>query len=158
MTTVLRLSAAIGRLLFAQVARLVFWFKHRGGFVDLGVEVLVTGTIVGTEFNAEDGDHCFDLRLDPWCAHMNISFGGKHTTETPEHPDTLHCEIVPWVTAVVVGNPIVGSRVEVVGRWGYDGVHTGSAARDFLRCVFGGAPSPDGWLEIHPVVLVRVLP
>lgn len=134
--------------------RLVFWFKHRGGFLDLGMDIAVTG-VVTSVVSSDDGDFVFNVRLDPDSEWANVTFGRRKTSEPGAEPDTLHCEVSPWapidVTAVVVG-----ARVTVAGRWGYDGVHANRGQLwDIMRCVFGASPALDGWCEIHPVTSVH---
>jgi len=138
--------------------RIIFWGKKRVGFLDLGREITVTGEIVAIEYNPSDGDHTFDLELDPESDWAGLGFGGIPNGRL----SYLHCEIVSWLP--VDRAPIVGGRhVRVTGRWAFDGVHFGypgwlEILLAVLSVPFGRAPNfRKGWNEIHPVTQVRAL-
>lgn len=143
--------------------RFVFWYKHRAGFLDLGRDAVVRGTIVKIDSQTSpDGDFCFSIEPDPGYRWAVTAFGGRLTTEDERFPGTLHCEVSPW-TRHLVDNVLpklaLGTRVEVAGRWGYDGVHTHAPLwLDILRAIPGHAPDmAGGWCEIHPVTVIHVL-
>lgn len=136
--------------------RLVWVMKHRGGYVDLGRDIAIAGTVRSVEASS-DGDLVFNLEPDAADDWAITTFGGRRTSENPAYPATLHCEVVPWDRGRFTA-PAVGARLRVSGRWGYDGVHGGHGMFiDALRCLFGATPVLDGWCEIHPVSKIEVL-
>jgi hypothetical protein len=143
--------------------KMVFWWKKKTGFMDLGKDIEVTGTVLWTDagINA-DGDFCMNVKLDPEFAWANHAFG-RQTSEDPSHyPDTLHCEIVPWTSAqfAAVEKKIkAGVRVRVAGRWGFDGVHTDRPEwQEVFYALWRHQPNVlEGWCEIHPVTKLEVL-
>jgi hypothetical protein len=137
--------------------KLIWHWKHKSGFIDLGKDIEVVGTILWTDYgNNTDGDFTFNLKLDPEYSWANLAFG-RHTSEDPvNYPDTLHCEIVTWMRAQFANElPKIklGVRVKISGRWGFDGVHTGRAEWiEVVLALIRHQPNvSQGWLELHPV-------
>jgi hypothetical protein len=142
--------------------RFIFWAKHRAGFLDLGSDIMVTGVVQWTDYGKNpDGDCTFNLLPDAGSEWVNTTFGGRRTTENPDYPNTIHCEIAPWqrMSPEVTARLRPGVRVRVMGRWGFDGVHTGKGTFvDVLYAIFGHGPDMiNGWCEIHPVKSLDIL-
>jgi len=140
--------------------KVVFWYKHKTGFMDLGHDIEVIGTVQWTDGGINgDGDFTFNLKLDPDYSWANYAFG-RHTSEDPLlYPDTIHCEITPWMrdSFTTLDSIKPGQRLRVAGRWGFDGVHVGKA--EWIEVVYAlwrHQPNIiDGWCEIHPVTKVE---
>lgn len=143
--------------------RIVWWWKHRTGFVDMGEDVAATGVIAAVEVGrSSDGDQNFDLRLDPGQERLITGMGGRLTTAHPEIGPTIHCEVPPWAPADVQAAAFalaVGQHVRVSGRWGFDGVHTGRPAwQEVILALWRHQPNhAGGWFEIHPVTRIEFL-
>ena len=142
--------------------RLVFWWKKRTGWIDLGQEIEVTGTVVNTEVPGLDGDGNFDVQLDPGQEHWITGFGGRLTFERAAGVPSIHCEVTPWASPdlklrFVTLRP--GQRVRVRGAWGFDGVHLGVIfPLELIAALLRHGPNVrDGWFEIHPVTSIDVL-
>lgn len=141
--------------------RLVFWWKKQTGWLDLDQTVEVTGEIIMVDMNVtgvfNDGDVCFNVKLDSGWEHLITGFGGRRTTESETDPrPSIHCEIPPWTRDQFDGKwqqLSVGRRVRVKGAWGFDGVHTGRPEWvEVLLALVRHMPNVrDGWFEIHPV-------
>lgn len=150
--------------------KIVFWAKHRAGFVDLGEDVELVGTVTWTDGGGEeradnDGDYSFNVRPDPGYESLMTTFGGRQTRSENDDPyrgPTVHCEVPPWLRNSEMDERlkgvVPGVRVRVFGRWGFDGVHTGKAQwLEVLYALWGHGPDwRYGWCEIHPVVRVTV--
>ncbi len=141
--------------------RLVFWAKHRTGFLDMGRDVTVTGVVLKVEPPGTDGDGNFDVRLEAGQESL-IMMGGRLTTADEALGPAIHCEVEPWADAVLRARFAalrVGDRVHVAGRHGFDGVHTGRAEwLEVLLALVRHQPNVrDGWFEIHPVTELDVL-
>lgn len=143
----------------------VFFWKKQTGWLDLGQEIEVTGTIVAVDMNISgwfnDGDACFNVRLDPGLEKYITGFGGRLTSEDGQGP-SLHCEIPPWTRAqfaAALPRIVVGARVRVRGAWGFDGVHLGKPEIvEVLAAIPRHMPNvKDGWFEIHPVAALEFL-
>lgn len=143
--------------------RVVFWWKHRAGFIDLSRDVVVTGVVWRKDDGpSDDGDYCFSIVPDPEFGWTVVTFGGRITSESPdEQKMSLHCEVPPWYSDLypAVADLKVGDHVRVYGRWGYDGVHTHSPMwLEILKALVGHGPDVDGgWCEIHPVTKIEKL-
>lgn len=162
-------------LLAQTLWRLVFAWKKRTGWLDLGREIEVTGTIIAVDMNVtgffNDGDVCFNVKLDdvvPPLSNRNqdwtiTGFGGRLTTESDTDPTpSIHCEITPWDRSKFDGKwqqLAVGKRVRVKGAWGFDGVHAGVAEwKEVLWALVRHQPYvKTGWFEIHPVTELEFL-
>jgi len=143
--------------------RLVFLAKHRAGFLDMGRDITVIGTVWRNDGTSDDGDTCFSVIPDDshlWAVYM----AGRHTSEAPaEMSASLHCEVAPWSSPALHRQALAlrpGDRVQVTGRWGYDGVHTGRGVLwDVIAAIFGHGPDMvNGWLELHPVESIDPVP
>lgn len=152
-------------LLAETLWRLVFWWKKQTGWLDLGEVIEVTGIVVMVDTNVtglfNDGDVCFNVRLDVGLEKYITGFGGRLTSEDGEGP-SLHCEITPWTRKKFDGTwqrLALGQRVRVKGRWGFDGVHLGvSEPLEVLAALPRHMPNVrDGWFEIHPVEELEIL-
>lgn len=153
-------------LLAQTLWRFVFFWKKQTGWLDLGREISVTGTIVMVDKNVtglfNDGDVCFNVRLDFGWEWAITGFGGRKTSEDGQGP-SLHCEIPPWTRKKFDGlwqQLEVGKRVAVTGAWGFDGVHTGKPeAVEVVLALFRHMPNvQDGWFELHPVTALEFIP
>lgn len=146
--------------------RLVFWWKKQTGWLDLGREITVTGTITAVDMNVaglfNDGDVCFNVRLDFGWEWAITGFGGRRTSEDGGEP-SIHCEIPPWTRSKFDGlwqKLAVGKRVAVTGAWGFDGVHVGAPEPiEIVLALLRHMPNvQDGWFELHPVTHLEFLP
>lgn len=154
-------------LLAWTVWRVVFWWKKRTGWLDLGEVVECTGTVIMVDANISgafnDGDVCFNVKLDPGQERLVTGFGGRLTTESDTDPTpALHCEIPPWTRSKfddIWQKLEVGKRVRVRGSWGFDGVHTGRPEwLEILYSLVRHMPNVrQGWFEIHPVEELEIL-
>lgn len=148
---------------FTWVWRLVFWWKRRTGFVDLGQTVSVVGEVVQIGPDDFDGDINFDIRLDHAHEWAIAAFGGRLTSATSDGQPALHCEIPPWASPQLRefarSELRLGQRVSVRGAWGFDGVHTGRPEwQEILLALWRHQPNlRDGWFEIHPVESLVIL-
>lgn len=144
--------------------KMVWWWKHQTGFMDLGKDVTVEGVVVWTDYGKNpDGDFTFNLKMDAAFAWANNAFGRQTSEDPANYPDTIHCEIPPWGrSALAQGLAQIrpGARVRVTGRWGFDGVHTGrSEFVEVLYALWRHQPNVgQGWCEIHPVTAIEFLP
>ncbi len=145
-------------------SEILFWFKKRAGFMDLGTPVVVTGTVAAFEAGiSQDGDLNFDLALDP----EFVKFATLITTHPSEASlnGIIHCEVMPKARLRRAFPALtVGMRVRVSGRWAFDGSHSDASvagqrpqALELAAAVVGRAPNPNGWPELHPVDRVDVL-
>lgn len=142
--------------------RLVFWWKRRTGFLDLGRDVVATGTVIRVDEPGTDGDGNFDVQLDVAQDWLITGFGGRLTACPPVTEPSLHCEVEPWAPAALQNAFAalrVGDRVRVAGRWGFDGVHTGrSMPVEILLALLRHEPNVhEGWFELHPVTALEQL-
>lgn len=142
--------------------RLVFWWKKRTGWIDLGQTIIITGTVVGFDPPDLDGDGNFDVKLDPGFDRWITGFGGRLTTENEALGPSIHCEVPPWSSANLrdrFAGLRLGDRVQVTGAWGFDGVHTGRPEwLEVLLALVRHEPNVlDGWFEIHPVTEIVTL-
>jgi len=155
--------ARIWLFLVVVYSEIVFYFKHRGGFIDLATRVAVTGTVLSAKYAPNDGDATFDLLLDTsyfWAC----TFAQRSTTESGISW-AIHCEVMPRerlrdaALAATVASLKPGDRLRVTGDWAYDGVHHGHGFFfDVSYCLVGGGqPSPHGWTELHRVLKIEVL-
>ena len=146
--------------------KLIFAYKHLTGFLDLGRNIEVTGTVLNVE-DSSDGDFCFNLALDLEYSWANLVFG-RHTTENPKYPDSLHCEITPWdrfMFTELLPRIKPGVRVRISGRWGFDGVHVHPSKTGFwaevlevIYALIRHQPNVlEGWAECHPVKSLKLL-
>lgn len=165
MTTALARSAGSGpvRAVSNTWWRLVFWWKRGTGWVDLGRVVTAVGTVIEVDLPGPDGDGNFDIVLDPNQTWLITGFGGRLTSCPPIYRPALHCEVEPWAgdyLAAMFRRLRIGDRVQVTGRWGFDGVHTGRAMwlEILLALVRHGPNIRQGWFEIHPVETLEILP
>lgn len=138
-------------------SNLVLAAKKRAGFRTLEWVDGVTGVVVTFEVS-EDGDTCFDLLPDP----EFLDLLDYSTAGTLHHSYRLHCEVVP-ADRERLAQPIAGLRagvrVKVTGFLAWDGAHHGKGLLfDVLMVLLGAAPTVDGWLEIHPVRELEVVP
>lgn len=139
--------------------KVVFWWKKRTGFVDLGQDIEVTGVVMWSDFGKNpDGDFTMHVKLDPQYERY-IRLGDRLTSADEAFPATLHCELAPWVEVKGVEGLKVGDRVRVKGRWGFDGVHTGhSEFVEVLYALVRHQPNmKDGWFEIHPIAELEII-
>lgn len=141
--------------------RIIFFWKKRTGWIDLGREIEVTGTVAKLESNS-DGDRSIALRLDEGQEQWITGFGGRLTTGDRSVGPSLHCEVVPWSDdslRTVHGSLRIGDRVRVRGAWGFDGVHLGVwfPFEVLLALVRHGPNVHEGWFEIHPVTSLEVI-
>lgn len=142
--------------------RIVFWWKKRTGWLDLGEVIEVTGVVVEMVPPDADGDMTFNVRLDPGLEKYITGFGGRLTTEDDGIGPSLHCEIEPWAADdlhEIYKTMKVGDHVRVRGAWGFDGVHLGrSMWIEIPAALIRHQPNVrDGWFEIHPVEFVEIL-
>lgn len=150
-----RLLTAI-RILFSRV---VFALKCRAGFRLLQSVEGIEGIVTAVEMSS-DGDACFDLDLatDPGSRALLVwgTAGAAHISRD------LHCEIAPVDHArllVPISHLARGVRVRVGGRRAWDGCHHNRGVIfDVLMVLLGAAPVVDGWIEIHPVESLEILP
>lgn len=155
-------------LLAYTVWKVVFWWKKQTGWLDMGQNVEVTGTIIAVDMNItgflNDGDVCFNVKLDPGQDQWITGFGGRLTTESDTDPTpSIHCEITPWDRSKFDGKwqqLAVGKRVRVKGAWGFDGVHAGiNEYLEILWALVRHQPYvKTGWFELHPVQELEYLP
>lgn len=142
--------------------RIVFWWKRRTGWLDLGKDIFVSGTVINLTPPDIDGDRNFDVRLDSVYDWYITGFGGRRTRDPGASEASMHCEIPPWADVSLKSTYDglkVGDRVTVRGRWGFDGVHLGrSMWIEVLAALVRHMPNVnDGWFEIHPVIeLVKI--
>lgn len=135
--------------------RLVFWWKKRTGWVDFGREITVYGTVTELIPPDTDGDRCFNVKLDDGYIDY-AQLGGKDMTESGRAKE-IHCEIPPWSAdwlKETYDDLRVGDRVNVVGAWGFDGVHYKNWSLWIQIPLALWRHQPDfrnGWFEIHPV-------
>jgi len=144
--------------------RVVFWWKKRIGWKDLGKTVTATGVITAIDLNVigpfNDGDVCFNVKLDAgqeWL--ITVPQTGRLTSQDGE--PSIHCEITPWTRSKFEGKwqqLAIGKRVTVTGAWGFDGVHQAGVPewKQVLVGLWAGIWKResywnDGWYEIHPV-------
>ncbi len=134
-------------------------FKRRGGFVDLDCERTVEGTVMlsSVDLSNLDGDATFDLWLEPDDYDV-ACFAGRCR-------QTIHCEVPPGrpdlaAELAEVLRSAAYPSVRVTGRLAFDGSHHGRGLLlDVLAAVVGWpANVRDGWLEIHPVTHLEVVP
>jgi hypothetical protein len=143
--------------------RVVFWWKKKTGWLDLGKTASIMGTVVGLTPPDIDGDQNFDVRLDDGLERWITGFGGRLTTAQESLGPSIHCEIPPWAPRELrklFDQLKVGDRVYVSGAWGFDGVHTPGMSEwwEILRAIVRHPPNvQDGWFEIHPVNELDVL-
>jgi len=153
------------KLLALTLWRIVFWWKKKTGWLDLGKQIEVTGTIIAIDMNVtgwfNDGDVCFNVKLDPGQEQYVTGFGGRLTTESDtDSTPAIHCEITPWMRDQFKWQQLaVGKRVRVAGAWGFDGVHTGKSEwLEVLYALVRHMPNVNaGWFEIHPVQKLEYL-
>lgn len=143
--------------------KVVFFWKKRTGWIDLGEAIEVTGTVVSLVPPDVDGDRTFNVRLDPGQDRYITGFGGRLTTEDEAVGPSIHCEIEPWSPSDLDAKYAalkVGDRVRVTGAWGFDGVHLGrSMWIEIVMALIRHMPNVrDGWFEVHPVTKLDVLP
>lgn len=143
--------------------RVVFWWKRRTGWIDLGERITAIGTVIQVGPNDLDGDLNFDVQLDAGQERLITGFGGRLTSAADSGAPSLHCEVSPWAPAALraaAGALQVGQRVRVSGAWGFDGVHTGRAewVEVLLALVRHQPAVRTGWMECHPVDALEVLP
>lgn len=142
--------------------RLVFCWKQRTGWLDLGEIVTATGVVVDHVPPGLDGDRTFAVKLDPGQDRLITGFGGRLTAEDPAVGPSLHCEIEPWSgenLEEIYACMKVGDRVRVTGHWGFDGVHLGVPMwREVIAAAIRHQPNVrEGWFEIHPVETLEIL-
>lgn len=147
--------------------KMVFWWKHKTGFLDLGEDVTFTGTVmlvdgVGSPTIDNDGDFCFNVKVDFGWEWLNTGFKGRKTTNNLAAPDTIHCEVPPWLVPGLqekLIKVVTGARIKVTGRWGFDGVHIGKAQwLETLYALWRHQPNVlEGWFEIHPVTDIEII-
>lgn len=143
--------------------RLVFFWKKRTGWIDMGQEIVVTGTVINVEVPGLDGDGNFDVRLDPEHEHRIVGFGGRLTFEPAAGAPSIHCEVEPWADRQLRDRFLtlqVGQRVCVRGSWGFDGVHLGFSffPLEVVAALIRHQPNvSDGWFEVHPVTSIDVI-
>ena len=153
------------------IGSIILYGKRRCGFLDLGKNVEVVGTVVGVDPGGGDGDVCFNVITEPGYEWLRF-YKGRDTTEGT--PGTIHCEFMPCsqfgevykkCTEVIdkynAGQKV---RVRIKGRWSYDGVHTNNWKTDGLTfkevwaCLLGhGTNEQDGWTEIHEAKEIEIL-
>lgn len=148
------------------VWRVVFWWKKRIGWKDFGKVITATGVITAIDLNVtgpfNDGDVCFNVKLDPGQEWMiTVPQTGRLTSEDGQGP-SIHCEITPWTRSQFEGKweqLAPGKRVKVTGAWGFDGVHKIGMPewKQVLYALWDGIRGrepywDDGWFEIHPVM------
>lgn len=138
-----------------------FWKKWRAGWLDMGQVITVRGVVARVDRPGLDGDGNFDLIVDPEFS-WTTTLGQRQTFCPPMRVPALHCEVEPWAPPGLVatfGSLLVGYRVEVTGRWGFDGVHTGhSEPVEVALAIIGHAPNMRaGWFECHPVTSITVI-
>lgn len=120
------------RLLFAfKQTRLAGWlfFDTHEPFTVLDRNVTIVGTVTQIAWHEADGDHTFDVAVDP----------------PARWAPTLHCEITPCTAAslgLFMADLAVGHRVQVQGDHCFDPPHFGE---------------PGGGHEIHPVRAGQIL-
>ncbi len=140
------------RFLVLAFWKLVFWWKHRTGFLDLGQDVTITGTVVSVDGLGEpspdnDGDFCFNVRPDPEYGWVNTAFGGRKTSNDSTYLDTIHCEVPPWLT-----DGLKAQTDLVVPGVG------GSMWKEVWLALWRHQPNVlDGWCELHPVTRIDLL-
>lgn len=143
--------------------RLVFWWKKRTGWIDLGQPIEVTGTVVSIVPPDVDGDMNFDVRVDPGQERFITGFGGRLTNDPGAPVPSIHCEIEPWASLglrLAYARLQVGARVRVMGSWGFDGVHLNDWplwVQVPLALLRHGPDVNHGWFEIHPVKGIEVM-
>lgn len=142
--------------------KLVFFWKKRTGWLDLGEQITATGTVIEVDPPGADGDGNFDVLLDPGQERLITGFGGRLTSGAVSGVPSLHCEVEPWAAQDVVAAfrlLRVGDRVRVTGAWGFDGVHTGKPewVEVLLALVRHMPDVRHGWFEAHPVERIERL-
>lgn len=162
-----KITALWNLILAYTLWKVVFWWKKQTGWLDLGKTIEVTGTIIAIDLNItgffNDGDVCFNVKLDPGQEQYITGFGGRLTTESDIDPTpAIHCEITPWDRKKFDGKwqqLAVGKRVKVSGAWGFDGVHAG--INEFLEILWALCRHQPyvqtGWFEIHTVETLEYL-
>ena len=144
--------------------KLVFAWKKRTGWLDLGEQIEVTGVVLNFIPPDVDGDRTFNLKLDPGQEKYITGFGGRLTMESGTEP-SLHCEIPPWSPQALrdlydeLAKLPSPPRVRVRGAWGFDGVHLGKSYWiEIPAALVRHMPNVrDGWFEIHPVSSLEVV-
>ena len=152
--------------------RVVFWWKRRTGWLDLGTTIEVVGEVLEIVPPDIDGDRAFNLRLESgrvqnaprWTSGEQFitGFGGRLTAENPALGPSLHCEIPPWskdALKTTYDELKVGDRVRAAGAWGFDGVHLGySMWVEVPAALIRHQPNVRaGWFECHPVTVLGKL-
>lgn len=141
--------------------KIVFWWKKKSGFIDLHQEVTVIGEVVWSDFGKNpDGDYTMHVKPD-YEYQWLITMGNRKTSADSDYPETLHCEVVPWMRDQFkesLDKLKIGSRVKITGSWGFDGVHIGkNEFIEVLAALWRHQPNvKDGWFEIHPVKNIEV--
>lgn len=141
--------------------KVVWWWKHRTGFVDLHRDVTAVGRVLSLR-SSSDGDALLNIELD--AEHMWLT----PPTGALAKYGHLHCELPPWVRGPVrnvYATLRPGDRVAVTGRWGFDGVHllpdhwpSWLFPIEVLAALWRHQPNfRDGWFEIHPVTGIERL-
>ncbi len=153
--------------LYLQIAfsEVLFFFKKRAGFMDLGIYVVIPGTVTHIDSSiSEDGDFNFELKVDPGSGKWTML--GERSTNMPF---TIGCEVMPKgrlnaPLAAAVDALREGQHVMVSGRWAFDGSHSDaymagkrSLFLEVLAGLFGRAPNPCGWTELHPITSLKVI-
>jgi hypothetical protein len=142
-------------------AWVVFEQKRRCGHVDLGWET-ITGTVIRTKIH-DDGDFSVNVVPDEQFEYL-LYFEGLKNKEYV-HVEFMPCErlyldvenvLQELATRHQQGETL---RVEIEGRWSFDGVdHRGDWREQLGNCLETRPPNPTlGWVEIHPAYRIRIL-
>lgn len=142
--------------------------KRACGFLDLGELVTARGCVARSKIHT-DGDASVDLDLDPEFEHLLTVEG--HKPRGYLHTEVMPCErefddirqqleaIREHVSSDDFDRASCSMRVEVTGRYAWDGVDHTKPWKDNLGTCLNGrdADFELGWPEIHPVYSVRIL-
>lgn len=137
----------------------IFEQKRRCGHIDLGY-VVVTGTVVRTKTH-NDGDFSINIIPDD---PKYLYYGGLRNRDYI-HAEFMPCErVYPDVENVLQDvkrrhDSGENLRVEISGRWSFDGVdHRGGWQDELKNCLETRNPDPSvGWIEVHPAYKIRIL-
>jgi len=136
--------------------------KKRCGFVDLGQMVTITGQVKRSKTH-KDGDRSIDIYPDDEFEWV-LYYKGQ-STRSYIHAEFTPCERNYEDVAAALDEVMKrysdgeSLRVEITGRWAYDGVdHNGEWREQLDKCLTGREPDPSiGWVEVHPAYSVRIL-